>query len=108
MIKVATKILESLQLLNIESKQQTELVKQFCTFLSRQVSDMRLRAERSNVLKPVIKDTSGEQLADEEKRDALYRIIFNFISAFFRWENNFQRCLKSLVTKDETKRIQEE
>ena len=65
---------------------------------------MRLRAERSNLLKPIVKDTSGG--SDEivlKNRVIQYRIIYKFVESFFRWEHNFQRSLKSLVIRDETK-----
>ena len=67
---------------------------------------MRVRAERSSILKPIMKDTESDQ--DDRARIELYQIIFDFIETFFRWENNFQRSLKSLIIKGETKRKREE
>ena len=104
MIKVMTKILDSGYLLKLKHQPQTELVNQFCSFVSTQVCDMRLRAERSNLLKPIVKDTSGE--SDDtvlKNKVELYQIIYKFVESFFRWEHNFQRSLKDLVIRDETK-----
>lgn len=104
MIKMITKILDSSYLHKLRHQPQTELVIQFCSFVSTQVCDMRLRAERSNILKPIVKDTSG--LSDEtvlKSRVIQYDSIYKFIESFFRWEHNFQRSLKSLVIRDETR-----
>lgn len=85
-----TKILDSSHLLKLKQLPQTELVHQFCSFVSTQVCDMRLRMERSNVLKPIVKDTSGDsdKLVQKNKVE-LYRSIYKFIHSFFRWEHNF-------------------
>ena len=95
-------ILKSPSLHNLPLGHQFEIVNAFCTFLNKQIKDIRLRCERSNIRKGV-KDIGRIRRNDENRRPdeaILCRIVYSYLFSFFKWESNFLRSLPRKVTED--------
>jgi len=61
-----------------------------------QMSDFRLRKERSNIMQKVQSAKRNEEessASDDARLSILYQIVYFFLRQYFRWGGNYKRKL---------------
>ena len=68
------------------------MIEIFVKFVSEQMSDYRLRSDRSNIMRGIRKK-EGEQTEKSLDEYQMFSIVYFFLRQNFRWRNNFERRL---------------
>lgn len=87
---------------------QKDLVNNFCEYLRQQIQDMRLREDRSNIRRKPFqgKNINFKTQESEHDEQSLYKVIYHFLFAFFRWESNFKESLLNAKYLSDEKKSQ--